>query len=516
MSLATRWRSICAHALVGIVGIAAILGPILPASSVRAEDVQVLDELTRAAARISATDARQYNKIIVRLATARAAIKRCEVFFIHFARLPEVAAALKNARMKPGGLLFTTPQLIDEINAAAGRELDLSQLDLELCLQLRDQDVGPWAASPFPGLFAIDASLKRCLADLRNVGPKPVVLRRLQRITRGVRDDSFTSAAKLAALEQAAGQDLSVSARDLEICSDTFDAQRSLDKIVVGENSPPCDPNTQSLCVGTTGNPICCDNDDSVCSQTCGGRGQCLPWCESKCFPANATVQLEDGGIKLISEVRLGDRVRVARPDGSLGFEEVYLNTHKDRVGSARYVELALASGRRLSLSPRHFIPTAGSPAGGWGERVTKGADEIRPGDLVWSETAGGGMALDQVEAVANKAAIGAFNPLTRGGTIIVDGVAASAHSDWFLDGIVSAHAQAATYQAILAPVRVAYDLLGPSIMERITEEWGVVDAIRNATTVGGRTLAIVAGTLSLLLGLALGWTLLRRRRTTG
>ena len=165
-------------------------------------------------------------------------------------------------------------------------------------------------------------------------------------------------------------------------------------------------------------------------------------------------MELEGGATKAIAEVRLGDRLLVALADGSLGYEEVYLNTHRDGTSAAPFVELTLASGRLLTLSPRHFIPVAVGGGEIWMDRVVRAADEVRAGDRVWSRAADGKMVLDQVVAVRTKVDIGAFNPLTMNGTIVVDGVVASAHSDWFLDGLVSADAQAKVYQAILAPVR--------------------------------------------------------------
>jgi MYXO-CTERM domain-containing protein len=209
---------------------------------------------------------------------------------------------------------------------------------------------------------------------------------------------------------------------------------------------------------------------------------------QSLLLPATATVRLEDGSQKAMRDIRLGDRIMVARADGSLSYEEVYLNTHKDSVSATPYVELALASGRSLMLSPRHFIPVATGPAPAWAEHVAKGANEIAVGDIVWSRTDDGRMVPDEVAAVRTTVAVGAYNPLTMNGTIVVDGVVASAHSDWFLDGIVSADAQTKVYQAILAPVRVAYRALGPARMETITEGWGVVDFVREVTTPTGRS----------------------------
>ena len=90
----------------------------------------------------------------------------------------------------------------------------------------------------------------------------------------------------------------------------------------------------------------------------------------------------------------------------------------------------------------------------------------------------------------------------------------ASANSDWFLEGVVSADAQNKVYQAILAPVRVAYRAVGPARMETITEGWGVIDFVREATTPAGRgagSVWIWPGVIALA---ALGAAFLWRRRS--
>jgi hypothetical protein len=59
----------------------------------------------------------------------------------------------------------------------------------------------------------------------------------------------------------------------------------------------------------------------------------------------------------------------------------------------------------------------------------------------------------------------GVYNPFTLGGTIIVNGVVASSHSDWFLDSVFEAmgvtHWLPAAYQLILLPARVLYTVVG-------------------------------------------------------
>ena len=412
------------------------------------------------------------------------------------------------------------------LDRAVGGSLDLSLLDLERCLRTADLGANARPAG------AIAASLRKCLRALDQAGPNGAGVAILERAERGLADDTFTSAGTLARLEQAVGN-LPFAVQDLETCVDAFHTntvfEPDLESYVlsvgpsaaaaagsgVAVKAQTCDAG-YTLCM--TGGPR------SSTTQCCAPGFVCRPrtdivvvgTCETQaCFPATAKVRLADGSEKAMPDVRLGDRVLVAHADGSLGFEEVYLNTHEDAGTAAANVELALASGRTLTLSPRHFIPTADAAGGAFADHLVKAADEVRIGDLVWSRGEDGGIAADAVVGARTKVAVGAFNPLTMNGTIVVDGVVASAHSNWFLDGIVSADRQAQVYQAVLAPVRLAYRALGPERMETVTESWGVVDAVREATVPGGRGW-LWAGFLALFaVGAGVAVTLRRRRPAT-
>ena len=176
-----------------------------------------------------------------------------------------------------------------------------------------------------------------------------------------------------------------------------------------------------------------------------------------------------------------------------------------------------LESGRKLTLSPRHFIPVATDRGARWQARVLKGGNEVRVGDVVWFDGPNGVATASPVIEIAREVRPGLYNPLTLGGTIVVDGVAASAHSDWFLDGLVSADTQGKVYQAMFMPVRAIYHVIGPSRMETVTEGWGVVDFLREATTRNTFRAAVgwvMAGLAGVLLALA-GGLLWRRQMAT-
>ena len=91
---------------------------------------------------------------------------------------------------------------------------------------------------------------------------------------------------------------------------------------------------------------------------------------------------------------------------------------------------------RFLELSPKHFLPVGTSKDHALRQGVMKQARAVVPGDTVWTVESSQVTAyrVAHVEAVSKQ---GLWAPYTRHGTIVVNGVVASVHSDWVLDSLL-------------------------------------------------------------------------------
>ena len=171
------------------------------------------------------------------------------------------------------------------------------------------------------------------------------------------------------------------------------------------------------------------------------------------CFPSEAIVETPEGK-KPIYALEIGDFALSHE-----GFSEVYLLGHADNESVAEYLRLTTDNGTSIRLSKEHFIESNG--------RYVY-AKDVKKGDrLAYGE---------RVIGIEKEKANGLWNPFTIAGTIVVDGVLASCHSDWFLESLPewmrpSASRIPEIYQTVMAPARKIYER-NKAWVKRFTESF--------------------------------------------
>jgi len=152
----------------------------------------------------------------------------------------------------------------------------------------------------------------------------------------------------------------------------------------------------------------------------------------SKCFPAEATVQLRDGKTKTMAQLTVGDEVLVANGE----FSEVYMFSHRYEDSENTFVQLTTRASS-LKLSADHYLYVNGRLAT---------AATVKIGDVL----VGADGKDVVVEAVNTTRATGLYNPHTMHGDIVVNGIKTSTYTK----AVSPALAHAALW-----PVRLAYSL---------------------------------------------------------
>ncbi|XP_052028328.1 sonic hedgehog protein [Apodemus sylvaticus] len=175
------------------------------------------------------------------------------------------------------------------------------------------------------------------------------------------------------------------------------------------------------------------------------------------CFPGSATVHLEQGGTKLVKDLRPGDRVLAADDQGRLLYSDFL--TFLDRDEGAKkvfYVIETREPRERLLLTAAHLLFVAphndSGPAPGPSALF---ASRVRPGQRVYVVAERGGdrrLLPAAVHSVTlREEAAGAYAPLTAHGTILINRVLASCYA------VIEEHSWA---HRAFAPFRLAHALL--------------------------------------------------------
>lgn len=155
----------------------------------------------------------------------------------------------------------------------------------------------------------------------------------------------------------------------------------------------------------------------------------------SECFPATALVQMNDGSMRTMLELQVGDEVRAVDSQGLVTASPIYVFPHAIQTGMYRFIKVTLASNQTITATPDHyFIVSQGG--GGWSHKKAVTARDVKVGDSMWiitSHPAHGNersLQLSQVTCVESVMAEGIYSPFTLTGTIIVNGVVASVYND--------------------------------------------------------------------------------------
>nr|XP_045016807.1 sonic hedgehog protein isoform X2 [Jaculus jaculus] len=175
------------------------------------------------------------------------------------------------------------------------------------------------------------------------------------------------------------------------------------------------------------------------------------------CFPGSATVHLEQGGTKLVKDLRPGDRVLAADDQGRLLYSDFLTFLDRDdRAKKVFYVVETREPRERLLLTAAHLLFPAGAPWAAAGPPPgALFASRVRPGQRVYvvAERDGDRRLLPAaVHSVTLREEVaGAYAPLTAQGTILINRVLASCYA------VIEEHGLA---HRAFAPFRLAHALL--------------------------------------------------------
>ncbi len=155
----------------------------------------------------------------------------------------------------------------------------------------------------------------------------------------------------------------------------------------------------------------------------------------STCFSGDSLVKIQDGSLKRMSEIEIGDVVSI----GSGKFSPVFMFTHKSPEVLSKFLRIATESNNVIEVTPGHYI---------YSNNELVDASTIKIGDKLSLEVG----IQNAVTSITRIEKVGIFNPQTVQGDIAVNGIIASTFTS-----AVQPHAA----QSMLAPLRAAFKAFG-------------------------------------------------------
>ncbi|GAB1605673.1 sonic hedgehog protein-like [Argonauta hians] len=163
------------------------------------------------------------------------------------------------------------------------------------------------------------------------------------------------------------------------------------------------------------------------------------------CFPSTGTVVIKSKGITTLDKLQVGDSVLSVDIDGKLTYSEViaFLDTNKESTGYFHRIETE--NGHTIRLTGKHLIYSSFTNRTKFdfndndSEYEAMYADSVQIGDYVMTTDGTSRLHASRVKNIAAISEKGVVAPLTRSGTIIVDGVVVSCYA--FINSDYIAHA---------------------------------------------------------------------------
>lgn len=171
------------------------------------------------------------------------------------------------------------------------------------------------------------------------------------------------------------------------------------------------------------------------------------------CFPQDAQVETNKNQKQTMATIQIGDRIKTLDHLGNPIYSEVIAFLHRQQKTTAEYLSISTSNGRTLRVSSKHLVFRIDNIS-----RKTEAvfASELTVGDLV--QTSGTSSESTRVVEITMATHVGVYAPLTRHGTMLVDGVLVSCYAHW--DSHTIAH-------IVMAPLRIWSDVssLAKSLM---------------------------------------------------
>ena len=177
-----------------------------------------------------------------------------------------------------------------------------------------------------------------------------------------------------------------------------------------------------------------------------------------KCFPPDAVVRTRNGPL-LMKDVEIGMEVLAVSSNHKLVYSPVILMLDVDDIKLANYTIIESSGNHKLTLTPNHLVHA--SKTNDISSSVPIFASQVKKGDMIFVAKSPDVIEAVEVVSTSSKVIKGAYAPLTREGTVVVNDVVASCYA------VVNDHQFA---HAAFGPIRYLYDTFNTSLHSKQKE----------------------------------------------